>query len=170
MNLFPATAAAPQFRRRRVWKYLPLTGCVLLLAGCKTLQLSHYVAPRVTGRVLAADTHQPLADASVRHVMPAANDSDMPVRAGQIEEDETFAIRTGKDGTFVMDSQRDLGLLSDNWWSATISFSHPGYLTLRTNYTPVTVTRYSPDGEPLVQTGDILLRPLTQARNDRSKP
>ncbi len=54
---------------------LKLTPVLLLLmaalAGCQSREVIHYTSPEVTGRVLAADTHQPLSGVSVQRVAPA---------------------------------------------------------------------------------------------------
>ena len=54
---------------RPLWLLL----AAVALAGCKSASFSTYLSPRLTGRVLAADTRQPIADVKVRRVNPAAN-------------------------------------------------------------------------------------------------
>src|SRR5208337_2846252 len=59
--------------------------CLLLaavvLVGCQSTSFSSYLSPRVTGRVLAADTRRPVADVKIRRVNPAANqDFDDPAK------------------------------------------------------------------------------------------
>jgi len=141
--------------------WLPLAA--VALASCQTASFSSYISPRVTGRVLVADTRQPLPDVKIRRVNPAANqDYDDPAKGGQKIE-AAGAVRTDQEGRFVFDAERDLTLLSQQVWvSVTLSFQCEGYLTLRTNFTYANVTTNAPDGAPVVNAGDILLRPASQ--------
>jgi hypothetical protein len=41
-----------------------------LVTGCQSGKLSSYISPRVTGRVLAADTQPPLSKTTVRRTVP----------------------------------------------------------------------------------------------------
>lgn len=95
--------ATPTMLSALLW--VPLALC---LAGCQTNSPSQYVSPRVTGRVLDAQTHQPVADVQVSRV--SANEDlralDVP-KGGQAMETAP-AVRTGADGTFVLDSERSL--------------------------------------------------------------
>ncbi len=140
--------------------------CLLLaavaLAGCKSLMVSSYLSPRVTGRVLAADTRQPIADVRVIRVNPnASQDYDAPARGGRKME-SVPAARTDAQGRFVLEAERDLTLLQQQvWFSVAVSFEREGYQTLRTNFTVSNVTSNAPDGAPIVNAGDILLRPAS---------
>jgi len=136
---------------------------VVALSGCQSTSFSSYLSPRVTGRVLAADTRQPLADVKIRRVNPSAyQDFDDPAKGGQ-KLDATRAACTDSQGRFVVDAERDLTLLSQQTWvSVTLAFQHEGYLTLQTNYTLANVTTNAADGAPVVNAGDILLRPASQ--------
>ena len=152
--------------RRPAWLFAGLfclLSMAIALAGCQSTSFSSYLSPRVTGRVLAADTHQPLPDVKIRRVNPAANpEFDATAKGGQKPE-ATGAMRTDQAGRFVLDAERDLTLLSQQIWvSVTVSFQHEGYLTLRTNFTYANVTTNAPDGAPVVDAGDILLRPAAQ--------
>ena len=70
---------------------------------------------------------------------------------------------TDPHGRFVLDAERDLTLLQQQvWFSVTVSFEHEGYQTLRTNFTAANVTTNAPDGAPVVNAGDILLRPASR--------
>ena len=44
-------------------KLVALPLLLIALAGCQSDDFNRYTSPEVTGRVLAADTHQPIADA-----------------------------------------------------------------------------------------------------------
>jgi len=133
----------------------------MALAGCQSASFSTYISPRVTGRVLAADTRQPIADVKVRRVNPNANQNyDDPAKGGQRME-SAAGVRTDPQGRFVLDAERDLTLLQQQvWFSVTVSFQREGYLTLRTNFTAANTTTNAPDGAPVVNAGDVLLRPM----------
>lgn len=141
--------------------------CLLLaavaLAGCQSILVSTYTSPRVTGRVLAADTRQPIADVQVKRVNPTASqDYDDPAKGGQKLESAT-GVRTDRAGRFDLAAERALTLVQQQvWFSETVSFQREGYLTLRTNYTYANVATNATDGAPVVNAGDILLRPASQ--------
>jgi hypothetical protein len=132
----------------------------MVLAGCQSGRFSNYTSPRVTGRVLAADTRQPLPDATVKRVTPSPTDGeDTAPKGGQLLM-RPSGVRTDADGRFVMDSERTVSLLRRAaWWSVTLSFTADGYTFFQTNYTVANVSGHSPEGEPLVNAGDILLNP-----------
>jgi hypothetical protein len=127
------------------------------LTGCAT-SLSPYVSPRVTGRVLDSQSHQPIPKVKIQRVSPGQSlDADQSVKGGQAIE-RAFAIWTGPNGMFVVESEKDLFARS-GWYSVSLSFEHPAYQRLVTHYSVANSTP-SPDGEPVVNAGDILLRPL----------
>jgi hypothetical protein len=130
--------------------------------GCKTHSPSPYVSPRITGRVLDKQTHQPIKDVRVRRAGPEpSNRIDDPPKGGQMME-RTPTVRTAADGTFVLESERSLVLLRTvGWYAVSVSFSHPAYALWTTNYTLVQATNTT-SGEPLVNTGDIMLIPVTK--------
>jgi hypothetical protein len=133
------------------------------LIGCKSTSVSSYISPRVIGRVLAADTRQPIANATVRRINPTANQNyGDPVKGGQRLE-STGGVRTDQQGRFLLDAERDLTFLQQQiWFSVMVAFQHEGYQTLRTNFTAASVGTNAPDGAPLVNAGDILLHPESQ--------
>lgn len=133
------------------------------LAGCKSGGFSHYSSPRVSGRVLAADTRQPLANVRIQRVVPGRSaESVVPPKGGQLMQ-QTPAVRTGADGRFVMDGERVLAFFShSSWYSVTVSFEHPGYALLETNYTVANVSGYSSEGAPVVDAGDVPLTPRSK--------
>jgi len=115
----------------------------------------------VEGRVLDAQTHQPLAGAKVRRVVPESATVAETRKGGQVME-RTPAIRSRNDGTFALDSERGLELFRrSSWISVTIAFEQTGYESFTTNYTLVNATN-TPSGEPLVKAGDILLVPRSK--------
>jgi hypothetical protein len=141
-----------------LWLLLP----ALLLVGCKSVLVSSYISPRVTGRVLAADTRQPIPDVKIRRFDPqASQDYDSPARGGRKMEPIPGA-KTDAQGKFVLDAERDLTLVQQQvWYSVSILFERVGYRTLRTNFTVSNVTSNAPDGAPVVTAGDILLHPAS---------
>lgn len=131
------------------------------LAGCQsTGSHSYYISPRVTGRVLAADTQQPLGGATVRRVdlKPYAGADTQP-KGGQLQM-EPGGVRTDTDGRFVLDARRVIAVLRHGGWhSVTVSFTRAGYAGYQTNYTAAKFKERSAEGVPLVNAGDILLPP-----------
>ncbi len=74
--------------------------------------------------------------------------------------EQAWAVFTGENGTFVVDSVRNLVVFrKTGWYSVGLSFERTGYEQLVTNYTSVNATN-TVKGEPVVNAGDILLRPL----------
>jgi len=144
-------------------RQLALLLFAVTLAGCQSGKFSYYISPRVTGRVLAADTGRPLAGVSVRRVesMPTAGE-DTPPKGTQLLM-QPSARRTDADGRFALDGERDISLFRHpGWWSVTLSFTAEGYRFFQTNYTSASLSGHSPEGEPLVKAGDILLNPIPQ--------
>jgi hypothetical protein len=129
---------------------------VLALAGgCKSV--SHYISPRIEGRVIDSHSHQPVEDVLVRRL--AADEMyriEEPPR-GEETMEKAPAVRTGVDGRFVMDSERDFALIGKPaWYSVSLSFQHPGYETFTVTYILADATN-TVKGEPLVKAGEILL-------------
>ena len=60
-----------------------------------------------------------------------------PPKAGQVME-QSSVIRTGEDGTFVLDSVRNLALFrKTGWYTVSLSFAHAGYEGFVTNYAAI---------------------------------
>ena len=152
-------AGAQRLSGGQLWLLL----AAIALTGCKSVSVSNYISPRVTGRVLAADTRQPIANVRVRRVNPAADlDFDDSAKGGQKME-STGAVRTDQQGKFMLDAERDLSLFQQQvWFSVMVSFQRDGYSTLRTNFTAASSTTTAPDGAPVVNAGDILLHPASR--------
>lgn len=125
--------------------------------ACKSPVFSRYVSPRIEGRVVDSNSHQPVEDVVVRRVI-----SDEMYRVegpakGGAQMEKAPGVRTGSDGTFVMDSQRDLALIGKaEWYSVSLSFQHPGYEGYTVTYTWLDATNTA-KGEPLVKAGNIVL-------------
>jgi hypothetical protein len=133
------------------------------LAGCQSGGVTHYVSPEVTGRVLAADTHQPLANVNVQRGGSGQNFEPFgPPKGGQLLI-QTSAVRTDADGKFILASKSVFALFRQpGWWMVPVTFSHSGYESFQTNYTGDNVTNYSAEGAPVVNAGDILLQPAAK--------
>ena len=139
-----------------------LAPLALFLAGCATHSPSQYISPRVEGRVLDARSHQPIGGVTVRRIDPGAEVAPGEIPKGAQAMAQAPDVRTGKDGAFVLASDRSLQLFQrSGWFSVTISFKHVGYASFMTNYTLASATN-TPGGEPLVKAGDIPLVPLSR--------
>jgi hypothetical protein len=69
-------------------------------------------------------------------------------------------VRTDGDGSFTLDTERVLTPFRGmNWFSVQLLFEGAGYERFRTNYSRLNLSTYTPAGEPLLNTGDILLHP-----------
>ena len=131
---------------------------VLLLAGCKSGSLSSWVAPCVTGRVVAADTGQPLSGTRLRRVNPGASQPDESAKGSQLMA-QASSVYTDEQGNFTLDAEKALTpLIHRDWYSITLSFEHAGYVTLQTNFTTLNVNGRASDGAPMVKAGDIRLK------------
>jgi hypothetical protein len=133
------------------------------LTGCQSGKHSYYTAPRVTGRVLAAGTQQPLGKTTVRRMLPQpyAGAATQP-KGGQLQM-VPGGVRTDADGRFVLESERVVAMFRrGGWHSVSVSFTHAGYRSFQTNYTAARFKERSPEGVPLVNTGDVLLEPVSK--------
>jgi hypothetical protein len=109
---------APSLRRGTTTlpKLSTLSLLLAVVSGCQSGKLTHYTSPEVTGRVLAADTHQPLAHADVQRVEPetfAEYWSFGSPKGGTILI-EPVGARTDADGRFVLNSKSVVALCSFN--------------------------------------------------------
>jgi len=142
----------------RLHRSLALTLAALAIVGCQSTSPSRYSSPRITGRVLDAQTQQPIPGVQVRRLTPQDPNVDQAIKGGQNLE-KSPAVRTDRDGNFVLVSQKNLTLFSRlGWYSVTLSFACPDYERLTTEYTLLNATN-TPSGEPLVQAGEIRLQP-----------
>ena len=130
------------------------------LAGCSSIGFSCYSSPRVTGQVLAADTRQPLPDATVKRVVAYPTDGeDTAPKGGQLLM-RSDGVRTDADGRFTLDAVRVVTLFRrGGWHSVPVAFERAGYESFQTNYASADFKQRSPEGVPLVDAGDILLKP-----------
>jgi hypothetical protein len=147
----------------RFWPALvAAAAAAFLLLGCKTHSPSQYVSPRVEGRVIDSNTHQPIAGVQVRRVTPQDEVPPMdPVKGAQLMQ-KAPGVHTGEDGAFALDSVRAVALFRKlNWFSVGVAFEHPGYVPLTSHFSYNNATN-TPTGEPVVHTGDIQLSPLAE--------
>jgi len=138
---------------------LPLLAA--FLAGCQSNSVTYYTAPQVTGRVLATDSHLPLANADVQWggAGPAFEPFGPP-KGGQLLVN-TDGVQTDSAGRFVLPDKSVFALFrKPGWWSVTVFFSHDGYASFQTNYTGDNVTSHTPAGAPVVNAGDVFLKPV----------
>ena len=149
--------------KRQRLKFITLLLLLAGVAGCQSGGVTHYVSPEVTGRVLAADTHQPLANVRVQRAGSGQNfEPFSPPKGGQLLN-LLGTVRTDADGRFVLDSKSVFALFRQpGWWSVPVTFSHSGYESFQTNYTGANVTGHSTEGAPVVSAGEILLQPTSK--------
>ncbi len=135
---------------------------VCTLAGCKTDSPSHYVSPRIIGRVLDAATQQPINGVEVKRVVPDYEAGTLDQVKGGETLQRMQPARSAADGAFNLDSQKSVALFREiGWFDVEISFVHRGYEHFVTNYTPRMATNL-PSGEPVIHTGDILMTPKAE--------
>lgn len=136
---------------------------LLLLAvmagGCQSLRLGPYTAPRVTGRVVAADTGQPLAGVEVQRGSPSTKRRlAEPPKGGEVLL-EKAAVRTDSQGRFTLPSERALTVFRPAGWNfVQLTLQRAGYERFQTNFAFTELLTNTPAGEPLLNAGDISLR------------
>jgi len=142
-------------------KFIALGFLLVLLAGCQSGKLTHYIAPQITGRVLSADTHQPLTGVNVvRTGSRWVDNSSGPVKGGQLLT-QPRGVRTDAGGYFVLDGQSVFALFRQSGsWSVSVAFRFSGYASFQTNFIGTNVTSYSAGETPIINVGDVLLHPL----------
>jgi len=133
---------------------------VLALAGCQSNPLSQVTAPRVMGRVVAADTGQPLADVKViSGERPEDFNGTEPPKGGE-RMMARAAVRTDPEGRFVLDTERVLTpFRGSGWFSVQLCFERAGYERFLTNYSYLNLGTNSLNGESVLDAGKILMQP-----------
>jgi hypothetical protein len=146
-------------------KFSTLSLLLVVLSGCQSGKYTHYTSPEVTGRVLGADTRQPLAHADVQRVEPetfAEYWSFGSPKGGTLLM-QPIGARTDADGRFVLNSKSVVALFQQPGWSAVaVNYRHAGYESFQTNYTGTNVTSHTEAGAPVVDVGDVLLQPAAR--------
>ena len=139
---------------------LALCLAALALPGCESMPFSPLISPRVTGRVLTADTRQPLAGVVVKSGAQASGyRSAMPPKGGELLIAGT-PVRTDNEGGFTLDTERVLTpFRGADWFSVRLLFERAGYEPFRTNYSRLNLSTNAPRGDQLLDAGDILLQP-----------
>ena len=141
-------------------RLLALCLAALSLAGCKGMPLSPFVAPRVTGRVLSADTGAPLSDVKVTNLGHVGESSrTLPPKGSELLVSD-YPVRTDRDGRFALEAVRALTpFRGARWFSVRLCFERVGYQRLQASYSSANLSTNSPKSEPLLDAGDILLQP-----------
>lgn len=152
---------------RRFLTAVVFTGLLLLsTAGCKSRPLGPYVSPRITGQVLAADTREPIAGASVSRGVKEHRRGSSPHGAELLMRKPP--ARTDANGRFELASERVLSIVRGSGWDVVpLSFERAGYRSFQTNCPTVAVTNTA-GGEPVLDIGRIFLQPTAKAEQLRS--
>ena len=136
---------------------------LLALTGCQSIGPSSCSTPEVTGRVLAADTQQPLAGVKVIRVLPGQNAATSTPACGAQLLQQGRSEMTGADGRFVVPGRQYVTLFRHaSWWSVRLAFQSPGYALFQTNFSTADITNQPDAGAPMVNAGDIPLQPLAR--------
>jgi hypothetical protein len=155
-----ATTTSERGRAGMVWSLALL--CLLTLptaSGCKSNSPSHYVSPRVIGRVLNEQTHLPIAGVQIKRVVPNYEAGTLDQVKGGEALQKMNPVRSATDGTFNLDSQKSVTFFRQiAWFSVEISFKHSDFENFTTNYTPSQAV-FSANGEAVIHAGDIWLKP-----------
>ena len=145
----------------RTW----LAWCLFLgVAGCSSLRGPHveYDAPRVTGRVVDAETDQPIHRASIRRwAQPPVRSSAEPEKGATRLRSEPVTY-TDEAGRFVVPPKRSAYLLFGHGgaaFSAPLVIRHPNYVGLATNLTGAKFPAEGKSGPPVIEAGDLRLVP-----------
>jgi hypothetical protein len=133
------------------------------VAGCKSTSPSQYISPRVEGRVVDSQSHSPIQGVRVHRVVAGGGQpATEPTHGAEMMEHAPVEVTTDADGSFVIDSQRDIALFKKiNWYSVSIGFEHPSYQPLTETYTSSNALTTA-SGEPVVKAGDVLLVPVSR--------
>ena len=144
-------------RRRQKFIWPGLLFALLLVAGCKSFGPSECVTPSVTGRVLAADTQQPLAGVRVSRVVPGENPG-APAKGAQLQQ-QGRPETTAADGVFTLARQSYVTLFRHSqWWSMRLAYQAPGYVSFQTNYWATSFTNKTAVGDSTINVGNVLLK------------
>ncbi len=127
-------------------------------SGCKNFGPSETFTPSVAGRVLAADTQQPLAGVQVSRVVPGQNPAT-PVKGAQLLQ-QARPEMTGADGAFVLSGREYITLFPHaSWWSVRLAFQASGYVSFQTNYLATAFTNQTAADPAHINVGEVFLKP-----------
>jgi hypothetical protein len=133
----------------------------VLPMGCHSFRVQDYVSPRITGRVLDADSRAPVPNVIVRRFYSDRNGpSTFPPKGGErmLERDE---VRTDPNGQFKMaDEKNALTFGGGSAYSVRLLFQHSRYESVRTNYFGASITEAGPNRPPELNAGEIFLQRL----------
>jgi hypothetical protein len=144
-------------------RLIPFSLLLVALAGCQSREVVHYTSPEIRGRVLDAGTHQPIANVHVWRAVANNNfETFDPPKGGQLLIQSAPGL-TDAGGRFVLESKSVFALFwSPGWWGVPVTYQHSGYQLFQTNYTAANVISNTSDGPPVVDAGDVLLKPAVR--------
>ena len=146
--------------KNKFWFRLALLPFAFVLHACSTSSPSHYISPRVTGRVIDAKSGQPIENVDVRRTSNDERTQSLESPKGGEKIAKNSSVSTARDGSFVIASERDLAFFrAAGWYSITLSFEHPDYYKTIKSYIPKNSTNTA-SGEPWIQAGAISMDPL----------
>ena len=129
--------------------------------GCQWVGITDRVTPQVCGRVLDANTQQPIAGVRVVPVI-AGQSAPATAETGAQRLMQGRPILTDTNGDFVFPSRDYVTFLRRSGGaSIRLSFQKFRYLTLQTNFAPAAVSQQALSGIPRVDAGTILLQPVS---------
>lgn len=164
----PCTSRLP-LRRRVVVASALLS--LAVASGCEYLAPPHlsWTEARVVGRVVDADTRQPVAGAQVTRVLIIA-----PGAGGYADSNKggpAMAVRptmavSDRDGRFTLEAVKTAYLILDNFpdYAMTLRVRSSGYLTFQRDFTNVTYAGGDKKTVPIVEAGDVEMRRATAGR------
>ncbi|HXG47934.1 MAG TPA: hypothetical protein VNO52_09935 [Methylomirabilota bacterium] len=142
---------------------LPLT--MILLNGCGSFRGPHqeYISPFISGRILDAQTGQPIVGARIeRQSRQARTERPTEVHGATLLQSTRPAI-SAAGGAFELAGERVAHLLFDRGTvlGVTLRVSAPNYTTLSTNLDLVTSPPDSSSGKPILNGIELRLMPLS---------
>ena len=139
-----------------------MVSLIALHCGCHSFHVQDYVSPRVTGRVLDAETRSPVPNVTVQKVTgDQSAQSGFPPKGGE-QMLASGQVHTDKDGLFEMAAEKDVLTFSGGVYLVRLQFQHSNYETLRTNYSGKHITDAGPKSPPELNAGEILMKRLEQ--------
>jgi hypothetical protein len=146
----------------QIHKYAWLGLLTWAVAGCQSGKFTHYTAPQISGRVLAADTQKPLAKAQVQRADKQKFEPFGSPKGGEILM-QNNGVQTDAGGRFMMPAESVISVFRQpGMWSVPLIVSCSGYESFATNYSGTDMLKFSATGVPEVDAGDILLKPVKQ--------